>query len=367
MLSPPVFTKGLLCAGVLAPSYLSIVCLSAHAQALPALDPPVANEASTSAASTAYGYTDTSYILGAGDRLGITFFNVPEYDGVKQVLVDGSLNLPLVGPVAVTGLTLEAATRAIEDAYLSYLRTPMVSVELLQARPMQIGVSGQVNRPGSYELSLSSESADESIEWPTVVEAVQLAGGITEKADIRNIEIRRPSNDGELQVLSLNFWNILERGDIRNDITLRHGDAIYIPRATALTPAELTTLASASFSPEFITVGVVGEVDQPGTIEIPPNAPLNQALLAAGGFDLKRANEDDVKLIRLNPDGTVSQRMIPVSWDHGINEETNPPLQPNDVIVVERSGRAGLGDSIDGIFGPLGSMLFPLSILSDIF
>ena len=126
-------------------------------------------------------------------------------------------------------------------------------------------------------------------------------------------------------------------------------------------------LSAANFSPEAIRVTVVGEVTQPGTVEIAPNAPLNQALLAAGGFDPTRADTDEVELVRLNPDGTVSQRPISVSFDQGVNEETNPALQNNDVVMVGRSGRAAFSDGVSGVLGPVGTILSPFRLLFDIF
>ena len=200
-----------------------------------------------------------------------------------------------------------------------------------------------------------------------MVEAIQLAGGITDKADIRQVEIRRPQISGAPQVISLDLWEILTTGSVESDITLRYGDAINIPTAETLTPGELTQLAAANFSPDTIQVTVVGEVPQPGRLEIDPNAPLNQALLAAGGFDPRRADTDSVELVRLNPDGTVTQRAIPVSFDQGINEETNPSLQENDVILVGRSGRAAFSDEVTGVLGPFGTILSPLRLLFNIF
>jgi polysaccharide biosynthesis/export protein len=309
---------------------------------------------------------DASYVLGHGDQLSLAFFNVPEYDGERQVAIDGSLNLPLIGKLSVNGLTIESATEAISNAYAPYLKTPLVTVDLLSPRPVQVGIAGEVNKPGSYEIQLSSDGAT-TVQWPTVIEAIQLAGGITNKADIREIEILRPQPSGESQAIRLNLWEILSTGNIQSDITLRHGDAISIPTATSLTPEELTQLSATNFSPSAIRVTVVGEVPQPGTLEIVPNAPLNQALLAAGGFDPKRANSESIELVRLNADGTVSQRTIPISFDQGINDATNPSLQNNDVIVVGRSGRAAFSDNVDGVLGPFGAILSPFRLLFDLF
>ena len=248
---------------------------------------------------------DASYLLGAGDRLLLTFFNVPEYNGETQILVDGSINLPLLGKVSLAGLTLEDAAQFIATAYTPYLRTPLITIDLVSPRPIRIGVSGQVNRPGSYEIALADGDPDGMIEWPTVVEAIKLSGGITDQADVRQIEIHRDQPSGNKQVIQIDFWDILATGNIQNDITLRHGDAINIPTAAALTPQELTQLSAANFSPNTMRVTVVGEVTAPGTVEVPPNAPLNQALLAAGGFNPQRADTNEVELVRLNPDGTV--------------------------------------------------------------
>jgi polysaccharide export outer membrane protein len=308
----------------------------------------------------------SGYILGPGDQVSIEFFNVPEYNGEKLVLVDGTLNLPIVGKVQVEGLTIEDTVDRLAVVYGSYLRTPIVMVDLIAPRPISVGVSGEVTRPGSYDIDLVDGDSESIVEWPTVVEAVQLAGGITEQADIRAIEIRRLDQNGNSQTMVLDFWEILNSGSIDHDISLRHGDAIYIPIATALTPQELTRLSEANFSPENIQVSVSGEVATPGVVEVPPNAPLNQALLNAGGFDPARAKQNEVELIRLNPDGTVSQRMVPIALNQGINEETNPALRNNDVIVVRQSGSANFTDAVGGIFEALGTILLPFSLLSDI-
>jgi polysaccharide biosynthesis/export protein len=332
-------------------------------QALP-IAQPLPQSADASPANVSL--IDSSYVLGHGDQLSLAFFNVPEYDGQRQIAVDGSLNLPLIGKLSVSGLTIESATQAISDAYAPYLKTPLVTIDLLLPRPVQVGIAGEVNKPGSYEIQLSSDGTS-SVQWPTVIEAIQLAGGITNKADIREIEIRRAQASGASQTIRLNLWEVLSTGSIQSDITLRHGDAISVPAATSLTPGELTQLSAANFSPDSIRVTVVGEVPQPGTLEIVPNAPLNQAILAAGGFNPQRADSESIELVRLNADGTVAQRTIPISFDQGINDDTNPALQNNDVIVVGRSGRAAFSDNVDGVLGPFGAILSPFRLLLDLF
>lgn len=330
------------------------------------LEVPTGENTASSAASTS-SYADSSYVLGAGDRLSLVFFNVPEYNGQTQIAIDGSLNLPLVGRVPLAGLTLETATQTLEAAYRPYLRTPLVTLNLILPRPIQIGISGEVNQPGAYKISLTTPELDTALKWPTVVEAIQLAGGITDKANVRQVEVTRLLPTGKPQLIVLNLWEVVQTGEIRDDITLRHGDAIRIPTASDLSPEELTQLSAANFSPSSIRVTVVGEVEAPGTLEIPPNAPLNQALLAAGSFDPRRADVTAVELVRLNPNGTVSQRTIPIAFDQGLNEDTNPSLRNNDVVIVSRSGRAVFADNVGGLLDPIGTILSPFRLLIDLF
>jgi len=437
---------------------------------------------------------DTPYTLGAGDRIKIDVFDVPEYSGEYVVLVDGTLNLPVIGSVTVRGRSLEEASNDISERYRPILKRPIVTLSLLIPRPVNLAVAGEVLRPGTYTVSPGSGSPGNSIGqfprvtqaitlaggitqsanihevklrrrtfsgtgqedyyldlWsliqegnlaqdvvlrdgdtliisavttvnpletrqladasfapkeiqpinisvigevgrpgpyvvtgggsgtggataaitggqtgptggtqpsgslPTVTRAIQVAGGITSLADIRSITIRRTPRQGEVQVIQVNLWELLHAGDISQDVILQDGDTITIPTATAIDEAEANQLAAASFSPNTIVVNVVGEVPKPGATSVPPNTPLNQAILAAGGFNI-RARKLSVDLIRLNPNGTVTKREIPVDLAQGINEEGNPTLRNNDVVVVRRSRIASIGDTLTTILNPIGSL-----------
>ncbi|MEM6424696.1 MAG: SLBB domain-containing protein [Cyanobacteria bacterium P01_D01_bin.128] len=302
---------------------------------------------------------DTSYLLGPGDRISIDIFGADVYSGEALVLSDGVVNLPRAGRVSVQGMTFEQAAGAIAAAYAPYLRRPAVTVSPLTLRPVNVGVAGEVNRPGSYSLSLESEQNE--VGFLTLTEALELAGGITEQANLRQIEIRRPQGNGRDRVVTVNLWDLVDSGSLENDLILQGGDSIYVPTAQALTPEEATRLSAASFSPDTIQVYVAGEVEAPGAIAVAPNTPLNQALLAAGGFN-RRAARDTIELVRLNPDGTVSKRTIPIDLAQGINDASNPTLQNGDVLLVRRSGIATFSDNTSLTLGPIGSILSLLGI-----
>lgn len=412
---------------------------------------------------------DEAYTLGPGDSLIITIFNVPEYSGPQQVLADGFLNMPVVGPVDVNGLTVQEAGAMIAQAYQRELRYPQATVVLESPRPLRVAISGEVAQPGLYTLTpegdaqfptvaqalqaaggvtqaadlnrvqlrrsngrrqpqaialnlwdllnngdvrqdvplrdgdaivisetetvniaqtnqLSASNLASSTEEDvviavvgevfrpgayefeggqnkgrtTVTQVVQTAGGIKPSADIRKIQVRRLTRRGDEQLIDLDFWRLLQSGDLSQDLVLQQGDTVIIPVATETTPGELAQLTAANFSPNEIGVNVVGEVASPGLLTVSPNTTLNQAVLAAGGFT-NRAKEV-VELIRLNPDGSVTQRQVEVNLTEGIDSQRNPLILNNDVVIVGRNGRARLGDSIGSIFRPILQLVSPLRL-----
>ena len=218
-------------------------------------------------------------------------------------------------------------------------------------QPRNVTVVGEVKRPGAYVVRGGDTGADFNVSGqPTVTRAIQLAGGIKPLADIRHIRLRRQTRGGAIQIVNLDLWELLQNGDINQDAILQQGDMIVIPTAAKIESAEAHELAAASFAPNEIQVSVVGEVAKPGQVKVPPNTPLNQAILKAGGFNRSRANRNSVELIRLNSNGTVSRQTIVVDFASGINEETNPMLGENDVVIVSRNGIATLSDTLNTTF-----------------
>lgn len=435
-------------------------------------------------AQQAVGAIRSSYSLGGGDRIRVNVFEVPEYSGEYVIPPGGAINLPLIGSVVVQGLTTEQAAERIATRYARFLRRPIISVNLLSPRPINVFVAGEVTSPGAYTLSLQGGAGqDPGIQYPTVLaalttargvtlsaditqvqlrrriaggrqqvlnldldeliktgrnsqditlrdgdtifvprsenfniararniaaanfaadpttprtvavvgevlrpgaylvtsgavqgggtndtgaptisgqptltRALQLAGGITPQANVRKVIVRRPTRTGEEQIINVDLWKLLTSGDVNQDIIVQDGDTIVFPTATEVNPAEATQLATTTLSPLQIQVNVVGEVKRPGLVQIRPNSSLNQALLAAGGFNDARASSGRIDLIRLNPDGSVTKRLVKVDLKAAINEQTNPILRSNDVVLVSRSGLAKTGDTIGTIGGPLGTI-----------
>lgn len=237
------------------------------------------------------------------------------------------------------------------------------------SQPISVAVVGEVNRPGTHTLAASQrmplpnpENPQQPMDSPsmegmgvfTVTRALKTAGGITDTADIRSIEVRRLSRTGTEQVISVDLWELLQEGDLTQDIVLQQGDTIVVPTATASNFNQSDDVAMASFSPDTVKISVVGEVMRPGPIEAPPNTSLNQAIMAAGGFNQSRANTKTVELIRINANGTVSRKTVEVDLSQEVNEQNNPILRHNDVVVIGRSGSAAFQDGVGGVLGKLG-------------
>ncbi|MFN3679860.1 SLBB domain-containing protein [Thermosynechococcus sp.] len=334
------------------------------------LVPPSVTAQPRSVSPNSYSFTSVNplqdYLLGPGDVLFIEVVNLPaSVTSQRQFTVnlDGSVTLPLAGRVIVGGLTLPQAEQLILNAYSKVMRFPAVTVTLQTPRPMKILVAGEVSRPGSYVVPFTSVSASAAgvglsggLTWPRLSQVLAQSGGITQEADIRNIEVRRQLGNGQTAVTKINLWEMIQSGDANQDITLRSDDVIVVPKAKEVNAAEAIRVASATFSPEKIQIQVIGEVSRPGIVEVPANATLTQGIGAAGGFNVQRANRSRVTLVRLNRDGTVSRRRIPFSLAAQPDANNNPVLQQGDVIVVERSGVTQVGDAIGNALRPLGGL-----------
>lgn len=341
---------------------------SPSSQALPVYTPATSNDDASLVElqpvdSDARPY---AYTLGPGDQIQIDIFNVPEFSGANGthfIPIDGNVQFPWIGKIALDGLTLAEATDLLTQRYSPFINNPCVSsqpcqfltMQLLQPRPMRVNVTGEVNTPGVYVVG--DEAGGFESQTQTVTSAIQLAGGITQLANVREIQVYRPQQVGDDVVFPVDFWSLLQDGALEQDLVLRDGDRIVIPTATAIDNAELTELATANISPSTIQINVVGEVDAPGLVELPPNASMNQAILAAGGLDRSRAKDSKVEFIRLNPDGTVINRTIPLELEDSLNEETNPALRSNDIIIVHRRGITRIGDYLGALAAPLNPIL----------
>ena len=313
------------------------------------------------------------YRLGPGDRLAMKVFQVEGFEAVAAVLPDGTLNLPRIGTLRVWGLTLDQARSSITSAYAKILRDPIIYLDLVGTRPLRVSVTGEVQRPGLYSLGLAqngqlvnSDGGEAQVinsqGWPTLVEAIQRAGGLTARGDLRHVTLIRPNpTTGGQTTITINYWEALRSGAIVQNPLVYDGDSIRIPVADEQDSSELLAVASSSFAPSSITVTVVGEVENPGPQQVRANSPLSKAVLVAGGLT-RRSDKQSLQLYRVLPNGSISRKTVAFVPGEQLGKANNLPLQDGDVVVVDRHGWAKFNDRLKDTMEPLGPVLNSASI-----
>ncbi len=307
---------------------------------------------------------EDAYIIGPGDVLELRLFDSPELSGQLEVLNDGSVPLPLIGSVRLTGLTLQQATVWVKTLMGQQLLRPDLQLRVVRPRPIRVALVGQVERPGIYSLTVSETVSTEggpstSVSGlPTVVDAIQKAGGITQKANLRDVRLQRrlPGETPQFKQARLNLLDLILEGNQSQNPYLFDGDTVRLGKADE-TPEEAIELASVNLSPQVIGVNVIGEVVAPGRLELQANTPLVQAVLAAGGAKNWRANRGNVELVRINRNGSATLERFKIDLSQGASNEKNPPLRDGDTVKVNRSGLAKASDAIGAVSEPVSGLV----------
>ena len=346
----------------------SLVALPANALAE---EPIPARAAQPKALQTNQAFLEEdSYIIGPGDVLELRLFDSPELSGPLEVLNDGSVPLPLIGSVRLTGLTLQQATIWVKTLMGQELLRPDLQLRVVKPRPIRVALVGQVERPGIYSLTVSETVTTEggpstSVSGlPTVVDAIQKAGGITQKANLRDVQLQRrlPGETPQFKQAKLNLLDLILEGNQSQNPYLFDGDTVRLGKADE-TPEEAIELASVNLSPQVIGVNVIGEVVNPGRLELQANTPLVQAVLAAGGPQNWRANRGNVELVRINRNGSATLERFKIDLSQGASNEKNPPLRDGDTVKVNRSSLAKASDAIGAVSQPLSGLATILTLL----
>ncbi|MDP2340072.1 MAG: polysaccharide biosynthesis/export family protein [Deltaproteobacteria bacterium] len=128
------------------------------------------------------------YKIRGGDKLQVTVFKQESLSGEVLVREDGNVTVPLVGDVVVLGKTPPLASDeiALRLSATGFIDKPSVSVAVLETRQPSFAVVGEVRQPGSFELQPGT----------TVLDAVALAGGLSEFAEKERIFVIRKGRGG---------------------------------------------------------------------------------------------------------------------------------------------------------------------------
>lgn len=212
--------------------------------------------------------TPPNYRLGPGDEVVIDIWGASQNTIRQQVSPDGTINLEQLGPVFLSGMTIDRAqqylTGELRKIYSD--QSNQIRVTLGNTRTIQINVMGEVVQPGTYALSAFS----------TVFHALYRAGGVSGIGSLRNVKVSR----GGQIVATVDVYQFIMQGKTRDDIRLEEGDVIIVPAYDAL-------------------VQITGNVKRPMRYEMKKGETLSTLLKYAGGFT-SDAYTKSLRIVRQN-------------------------------------------------------------------
>jgi polysaccharide export outer membrane protein len=192
--------------------FLSVACvLSAAGQQSPQVQ-------ALSAGGPVLEERHPHYVLQREDVLLLSFPLTPELNQTITIQPDGYINLQNAGTLYAQGITVPELITEIKKAYTGILHDPIVSVDVQDFQKPFFTVSGQVGKPGQYELRSDI----------TVAEALAVAGGMTMTAKTQIFLFHRSSKDW-YEVRKVNMKDILKGKNANEDPMLQPGDMVYVP------------------------------------------------------------------------------------------------------------------------------------------
>jgi polysaccharide biosynthesis/export protein len=175
--------------------------------------PPPSDPAAGRVGATA-AVDPKSYIIDPEDVVSVRVWREPEMSGLFTVRPDGKITMPLVGDIQAGGVTPDQLQQKVVEALQTLMNRPQVVASVHEVRSKRYYVSGEVNRPGQYPL----------IGKVTIVEALTMAGGFREFADMKGVKVMRGS-----ERIKFNYKNFIKGKELDKNLELKPGDHIVVP------------------------------------------------------------------------------------------------------------------------------------------
>jgi polysaccharide export outer membrane protein len=252
--------------------------------------------------SPAFAADTGEYHIGVNDLLEISVYQEPDLSKIVRVSPDGTITFPLLGNIPASGLTAKELESRVTDLLTAdYLVNPQVNVFIKEHG--KVYIRGFVQKPGAYEIKSGM----------TAIEAIALAGGVTEKGNAEKILLNRTMGSEKITI-EINSYQAANDPD--KDTVLLTGDEIVVE--------------------EIGTVSVLGQVKNPGRYPLKQSLTVIEAIALAGGVtDLAAPN--GTKVIRMEA-GKKKVYAIPLdSILKGGDKSKDIRLKEDDTIVVPES------------------------------
>jgi polysaccharide export outer membrane protein len=158
------------------------------------------------------------YKIGTGDALEISVWKNSDISRTVVVRPDGMISLPLLNDIQAAGLSPMQLREVLSKKLKEYMPAPEVSVIVTEPRSAKVLITGEVQRPGSVDLRKPT----------TVLEALFLAGGLTNFASSKRITIMRP-NGRTVQRIAFDYKKAMSAEGESENFLLQPGDIILVP------------------------------------------------------------------------------------------------------------------------------------------
>ena len=318
------------------------------------------------------------YILGPGDVL---FIKVSDNDYLLNTTLiingEGTANLKRLKRIYLEGLTISELTDILNKEYKKYVKEPNVQITLLQHRPVQVFIDGEVESPGMYKLfprnikkleknnlinNISNQEnnldpeisvRNETIYLPDLIDALKTSGGINLKADLSRIEVTRKnpiSLGGGRIKKEVDLLKTLDRKDSSQNIRIYDGDTIFVPKSKFDSLDKVRKAIKTNINPKYINVYVSGRVSSPGTISISKTASLNEAVLISGGTKVIKG---PITFLRYNSEGSNDVRRFNYRNRAKRGSYHNPYLKNGDIIYVGNNLLSATAEVLNEVIAPI--------------
>ena len=216
--------------------------------------------------------TPQNYRLGPGDEVIIDIWGASQNTIQEVISPDGNIMVEGLGPVYLNGKTVQEADSYIKKVFSQIYSgldgadsNSSIKLSLGQNRSILVNVMGDVENPGTYQMS----------SFATVFNAIYMAGGVSDIGSVRNIKLYHENKE----IATVDMYDYIRNGKVQDDIRLSDNDVVIV-------------------SSHSLLVTIDGRIRRPMYYEMTQDETLDKLIDYAGGLE-SDAYRKDVRVIRM--------------------------------------------------------------------
>ena len=245
--------------------------------------------------------TPQNYRLGPGDEVIIDIWGASQSTIQQIISPDGNIMVQDLGPVYLNGKTVQEADEYIKKVFSQIYSglggdnsNSSIKLSLGQNRSVLVNVMGDVENPGTYQVS----------SFATVFNAIYMAGGVNDLGSLRNIKLYHENEE----VATIDMYDYIRNGKVQDDIRLNDNDVVIV-------------------SPHSLLVNIDGRIRRPMLYEMTEDESLADLIDYAGGLE-SDAYKKDVRVIRM---GEFQRQIFTVTKE----QQSSFKLADGDSVYVD--------------------------------